>query len=160
MWWLALIQGAAGFASFLEGQEQEKGYRSRGDFLAEEARFDAARYREQAKGFKAKQAVAYGKSGVMLTGSPLDILAETERISGENAQAIEMQGRFAQMEQYALGTQAASGGRSAMLGGATQAGSTMSQGAQNRGKVNYYNSLYQTTQQTTSTNIPRYGGLG
>ena len=78
---------------------------------------DVARYAEQAKEFKAKQKLAYLKSGVQLTGSPLDILDETVRVSSENISAMraKAEAKVSEMRGRASATEAK--GRAALISG-------------------------------------------
>lgn len=85
---------------------------------------DVARYAEQAQDFKAKQTLAYLKSGVMLSGSPLDILEETARVSGENISAMraKAEAKVSEMRGRASATEAR--GRAAMITGIGNAAQT------------------------------------
>src|SRR3990167_8470934 len=67
-----------GLFGYFASQEAAAIAESRGRMFRMEAEIDATRYAEQAQGFKATQKLTYLKAGVALTGSPLDILDETE----------------------------------------------------------------------------------
>jgi hypothetical protein len=90
-----------------------------------ESEADIARYAEQAKDFGAKQRLAYLKSGVQLSGSPLDILDETVRVSSENISAMR-----AKTEAEASGIRARAAGieaqgRAALIAGVGRATQTV-----------------------------------
>jgi hypothetical protein len=66
--------------------------RSRAQLLEREAEADAQRYAAEAAAFKASQKMAFIKSGVQISGSPLDVLDETARVTSENLSAIRARG--------------------------------------------------------------------
>lgn len=82
-----------GLLGYYTSQMAADAAESRGRMLMLEAEADATRYAEQARSFKATQKLAYLKSGVKLSGSPLDVLDETARIAEENLSAIRARGR-------------------------------------------------------------------
>lgn len=110
-----------GLFGLIGGDASQDIFKSRGRMLRMEAEEDARRYAEQAETFRQQQAVAYTKSGVQLTGSPLAVLDETARIAAENVSAIRARGRAQESEMRAQGRQAAAGGRAALVGGLTSA---------------------------------------
>lgn len=93
--------------------------------LRAEGEADVARYAEQAKGFKAEQKLKYLKSGVQLSGSPLDILDETVRVSSENISAMraKTEAQASGIRSQAAGLQAK--GRAALVAGVGKAFNTM-----------------------------------
>lgn len=113
---LELVSGLFGY--FLSG-EQAGIAESRGRMFRAEAEADAQRYAEQAQGFKASQKLAYLKSGVKLTGSPLDILDETARVTAENISAIRARGAAGELEYKNQASEARVQGRMALLSGFT-----------------------------------------
>jgi hypothetical protein len=104
-----------GVFSYMASNEAAKTAESRGRMLRMEAEADALRYAEQARGFKAQQKVAYLKSGVDLSGSPLAILDESARVAQENISAIRARGEAAEMGQKQQAAQARAGGRMALV---------------------------------------------
>ncbi len=63
-----------------------------------ESRKKAARAVKGGKALKSTQRAAFGKSGVLLTGSAQDVLAETERITREDVEAILIAGETGSRE--------------------------------------------------------------
>lgn len=91
----AILTGSSMGLNVLEGvfaksaaDAQAQSMRDQISLVRAESEADIARYAENTKEFKTKQAMAYMKSGVSLEGSPLDILDETIRVSGENINAM------------------------------------------------------------------------
>src|SRR3972149_4864410 len=82
---LEILSGGCGY---LASEQAALIAESRGRLLRLEAEADVQRYSEQAQDFKARQKLKFLKSGVALSGSPLDILDETARVSQENISAI------------------------------------------------------------------------
>lgn len=66
--------------------------RQQAQLVQSESEADIARYSSEARGFKSAQKLAYLKSGVDISGSPLDILDETARVATENINAIRAKG--------------------------------------------------------------------
>ena len=129
---LDLMQGLFGYLAAKEGAGIAE---SRGRMLRLEAEADAQRYAEQARGFRASQKVAFLKSGVELSGSPLDILDETARITQENLSAIRARGVASQQEQNDQASMARIGGRAALIAGITQGISRFGMAAYQSGKT-------------------------
>lgn len=118
---LDLMSGVFGF---LAAQESASAAQSRADLVRIEAEANAQRYAEQAAQFEAHEKVMYLASGVKLAGSPVDALATTARIAGENIAAIRMQG---EADAAGLGTIASNEeakGRAALVGGFNRAAGT------------------------------------
>lgn len=109
----------SGLFGYLASEDAALTAESRGRMLRMEAEAEAERYGEQARGFKATQKLAFLKSGVALSGSPLDILDETTRVADENISAIRAGGAARELEQKNLASQARIGGRAALLAGIT-----------------------------------------
>ncbi len=107
----------SGLFGYFASQEAAQVAESRGRMLRMEAEDEAVRYGEQARKFEARQRVAYLKSGVELSGSPLDVLAETVRTSQEDLSAIRARGRAAQAGQSEVARQTRAAGRNALLAG-------------------------------------------
>lgn len=120
------------FASQSAAAEAE----SRGRLLRVEAEDEATRYAEEADHFKAKQKLAYLKSGVQLSGSPLDVLDETSRIAQENINSIRARGAASQYEANAAASGARMQGRMALLTGILRGGKTVMQAGYERDKSN------------------------
>ena len=114
----------SGLFSYLGSEDSGAIADSRGRMIRMEAEADAERYSEQADQFKAKQKLSYLKSGVELSGSPLDILDETARTARENISAIRAGGDARAFDAEMQGVQARSQGRAALLGGIFGAGKT------------------------------------
>ncbi len=117
-----------GLFSYLASKEMAGISESRGRMIRMEAEADAQRYAEQARGFRATQKLAYLKSGVELSGSPLDVLDETSRVTEENLSAIRARGAAGQLDQNMEATQTRVAGRAALISGIARATSTMGQG--------------------------------
>lgn len=127
---LALAGASAGLSilgglfGYLEAQEAAEVSESRGRVLRMEADADAERYGEQAHQFKATQKLAFLKSGVTLSGSPLDILDETARVSQENINDIRARGEAQQADANTEASSFRAKGRAALLSGFTGAAQT------------------------------------
>jgi hypothetical protein len=115
-----------GLFGYLASQDQAAIGESRARMFRMEAEADAMRYAEQARGFKAQQKVNYLKSGVTLSGSPLDILDETARVASENLSAIRARGEAEAMgmenEAQAIRMKGRLGLLTSITGGATNFG--------------------------------------
>lgn len=109
----------SGLFDYLASQEVAAAAESRGRMLRMEADAEAERYGEQARDFKAQQALRFLKSGVTLSGSPLDVLDETARVASENISAIRARGSADQLEMDNQAAIARGSGRSALLKGIT-----------------------------------------
>ena len=127
-----LIIGAAsslysGVSSMQAGKAQARLLKSQAELMRIENNEAADRYQREAKGFKAEQSVKFLKSGVRLTGSPLDILDETSRIASENVSAIRAAGEAnaVSLESKAKNVEAA--GRRALIGGLAKVASAGTQ---------------------------------
>lgn len=88
-----------------------------------ESEADIARYAEQTAGLKAKQKLAYLKSGVTLEGSPLEILDETVRVSAENISAMRAKTTADILSTKSKISALRGQGRAALVGGFTKAAS-------------------------------------
>lgn len=106
-----------GLFGYFAGDAMAEAQESRGRMLRMEAEAEAQRFAEQAQSFKASQKLAYLKSGVQLSGSPLDILDETARIASNNIAAIKARGQAEQVGADAEAMQARAGGRTALIRG-------------------------------------------
>lgn len=111
------------------GEEAYGAAESRARLIRVEAEADAQRYAEQASDFKARQKLAYLKSGVQLSGSPLDVLDETARVSRENLSAIRARGEAQAQDTLSAGVDARMKGRAALIGGVMSAAKTGLTGA-------------------------------
>ncbi len=120
----ALTDIIGGLFGYLSAEAGAATAESRGRMLRLEAETDATLYAEQARGFKASQKLSYLKSGVTLSGSPLDILAETARVASENISAIQARGAAQQLDADNQGEAIRSSGRMALLKGITGAAGT------------------------------------
>lgn len=106
-----------GLFGYFAGKEASRAAESRARMVRLEADADAQRYSEQARGFKATQKLAFLKSGVQLSGSPLDILDETARVASENISAIRARGEAGAQDFKLQAAQARIQGRNALIGG-------------------------------------------
>jgi hypothetical protein len=93
------LTGIGAYADISAAQTQNRISRMAAESAEEQAALmraeteaDISRYSAQAKSFKATQKLAYLKSGVELSGSPLDVLDETARVSQENINAMRASG--------------------------------------------------------------------
>ena len=117
---VGLYQGIAANAA---GAAQSRMLKSQAELLRIENNAAAGRYEREAKGFKAEQSVQFLKSGVKLTGSPLDILDETSRIASENVSAIRASGEAGATSLEMQAKNVRSAGRRALIGGFANAAS-------------------------------------
>jgi len=116
----------SGVFGFLAGGEIAAIQQSRSRMIRLESEADAQRFIEQAEGFKARQKLAFLKAGVPLTGSPLDILDETVRVTSENLSAIRA-GAAARVEGARIrATETRLRARAALLSGFARGGQVLS----------------------------------
>lgn len=114
----------AGIFSYMAGDDMRGAAESRARMVRMEAEADAQRYAESAQDFKARQKLAFLKSGVALSGSPLDVLDESARVARENVSAIKARGEAQALDQENQGIGAQMQGRAALIGGISSAGKT------------------------------------
>jgi hypothetical protein len=95
------------------------------DLAKKEAEADAAAYAAEARNFKAEQSVRYLKSGVMLEGTPLDVLDETARLASNRIAAIRAKGTAEARGYLSKASQYRNAGRAALIGGYQKAGVTV-----------------------------------
>lgn len=115
---------AAGFMDILGGLfgyfsslQAGRAAQSKARLIRAEAEYDAIRYGEKARNFKASQTQAYLKSGVKIEGSPLDILDETSRVAQENMNAIRARGAAQGGEYESQASALRNQGRGALISG-------------------------------------------
>ena len=89
-----------------------------------ESEADIARYAESAQALKAEQSVRFLKSGVTLEGSPLEILDETVRVSGENISAMRAKTTADIMGVKSKASAIRGQGRAALVDGISKAATT------------------------------------
>jgi hypothetical protein len=106
-------------------ENQAQSMRDQISLVRAESEADIARYAEQAKDFKAKQKLAYLKSGVQLSGSPLDILDETVRVGSENINAMRAKAEAKVSGIRAGASEMEAKGRAALIAGFGNATKTM-----------------------------------
>ena len=124
-----LTASTAGF-NILEGifgmsaaDAQAGALKSQLSLMRAESEADIARYAETAQGLKAEQSVKFLKSGVTLEGSPLDILDETVRVSGENIAAMRAKTTADILSTKSKISALRGQGRAALVGGLSKAAS-------------------------------------
>ena len=100
-----------GLFGYLAGESQAKMAESRARLIRMESEAEAQRYSEQAASLNAQARVNYVKSGVKLSGSPLDVLDHDMLIAKENVSAIRAQGRAAALDYEQAARQAKISGR-------------------------------------------------
>lgn len=118
-----------GVFGYMAGKNAQETYASRARMIRAEAENEAQRYEEQVGRTKATQKLAYLKSGVQLSGSPLDILDETIRVGHENASAIRTSGASRALDAQFGGDQAMVAGRNALVSGVTEGAKTTAKAA-------------------------------
>jgi hypothetical protein len=74
---------------------------------------EAKKTLKEGETLKSTQKTLFGKAGVALTGSALDVLAETQRVTLEDAEAILLAGKTGSEEELFRATQFAEAGRAA-----------------------------------------------
>ena len=131
----------AGLFGYLGGEQAAGMAQSRASLLRMESEADARRYMEQADHLVATQKVEFLKAGVQLTGSPLDILDETMRVSTENINAIRARGAQQAQDLETQGAQASVAGRMALLSGITGGALSVAKGAKSYQDVNRMQSM-------------------
>lgn len=113
----AAINLMSGLFGYLAAQEAAGIAQSRARMIRDEANADAQRYAEQARSFTATQKMAYVKSGVTLTGSPLDVIDHDILVAQENISAIQARGAAQALGAENEAAAARIGGRTALLSG-------------------------------------------
>lgn len=113
----ATLNILSGVFGYLAAKEATRAAQSRARMIRDEANADAQRYAEQARGFAASQRMAYVKSGVLLTGSPLDVLDHDILIAQENISTIRARGAAQALGAENEAAAARISGRSALVGG-------------------------------------------
>lgn len=108
---------------------------SRARMIRNEAEAEAQRYSEQARGLRAKTKLAYLKSGVDLSGSPLDILDADILTANENIAAIKARGRAGELDFNIQAGQVRNQGRAALIGGISSAFSRFGMAAYSASKT-------------------------
>lgn len=131
------LDAVSGVFGYIQSKQMASAYRSRADLIRMEAEANAQRYAEQASHFQQSQAVSYLKSGVKLTGSPLDVLDETARVAAENLSAIRAGGRASAFDQELHATETEMAGRNSLLKGFSQAALSLGQGAYSSGRTGF-----------------------
>jgi len=119
---LQIIQGLeAQKATKTEG----KALRNQGAVALRESEREAARLQETNEDFEQKQRLSFLKSGVKLEGTPLDVLAETQRVGAEEVTAVREAGvaRAGLFRSKARVTER--GGRASFLGSLASASATI-----------------------------------
>ena len=138
----------SGLFGYLAAQDSADAAASRARMIRLEAETDAQRYSEMARGTLARTKLAYLKSGVDLSGSPLDVLDHDILTAQENISAIRAGGAANALNAENQGIAALSEGRSALLRGITggvsnlvkanyQSSKTSDKGSTNRKNDNY-----------------------
>jgi len=107
----------SGLFGFMTGQEIAGIHESRARMISDEAESDAQRHAEAGESFKARQKLSFLKAGVALTGSPLDILDETARVTAENISAIRARGAAQALDARGQALAARGRGRTAFIQG-------------------------------------------
>jgi hypothetical protein len=87
-------------------QEQAKMYKQQARLLIAETEADIDRYRSQTRAFQAHQKLMYLKSGVSVSGTPLEILAETARTAVEDVSAMRAAAKTGQRTLRQAGSEA------------------------------------------------------
>lgn len=125
----SILTGSTAGLNVLEGifgmsaaEAQAGALRSQLSLMRAESEADIARYADQTRELKAEQSVRFLKSGVTLEGSPLDILDETVRVSGENISAMRAKTAADILSAKSKISAIRGQGRAALVGGLTKAG--------------------------------------
>lgn len=145
---LDIIGGLFGFLAAGQAAAQLE---SRGRLLRAEAEADAVRHEERGRAFRAAQGVAFGKSGVTLEGSPLDILDESARITSENLSALRARGAAIEQAQNLKAASVRGRGRAALTAGFVSGAKTFALAA-HRSEKNRVD--------TGSKTVTGFGGTG
>jgi hypothetical protein len=125
----------SGLLGYFTAQDSAAMAESRARMIRNEAEAEAQRYHEQAQAMLARTKVAYLKSGVYLSGSPLDVLDHDILTAQENEAAIRASGTSRAFEQDVQATQIRNGGRAALIGGITGAVGDVGRGLYYSGKA-------------------------
>lgn len=104
-----------------QGRAQNKAAQAQADLIEQETKIQAERKEQEVESFRKKQEMAFLKSGVILEGSPLMVLHETERKGLEDVQNIKSTGSKKAAAVRQSGRQAFQQG---VFGGAMSAGQT------------------------------------
>jgi len=107
----------SGIYGFFAADTANDMYQSRARLIRMEAEANAQRYMEQSRAFIGSQIAGYAASGVKITGSPIDVFAESARVARANVAAIRAGGAAEALEQELMGQEALAGGRASLIGG-------------------------------------------
>jgi len=124
-----------GLFGYLASKEAAGAAESRARMIRMEADADAQRYAEQARGFNAKQRLAYLKSGVELSGSPLDVLDDDMLTAEANIASIRASGAARALGAEGEAAQARIGGRNALIAGISGGMGKVAMAAYSSGKT-------------------------
>jgi len=75
--------------TLLSANEASRGFRLNASEVIREGKLSALRVREQGERVQSAQRTGFSKAGVALSGTPLEVMAETARFAEENALEIE-----------------------------------------------------------------------
>ena len=114
---------AEGFYGMKAADAQAGVLKSQLGLMRAESEAEIARYAESAQALRAEQSVKYLKSGVTLEGSPLEILDETVRVSGENIAAMRAKTTADILATESKISAIRGQGRAALVGGVSKAAS-------------------------------------
>lgn len=116
---------AGGFAARDAAKAEASALETQAHLARSEAAAEAERKAIETRKFKARQALAYLKSGVSLIGSPLLLLEET-RVEGlRESEAIRKRGAAQSNLYRAQASATRNKGRAALIGGVAQGASTL-----------------------------------
>lgn len=124
----------SGLFGYLAAQDAAEISDSRARMIRNEAEAEATRYSEQAQNTLARTKLQFLKSGVMLSGSPLDVLDHDILTAQENIASIRAGGDARALDQENQATQQRIGGRLALIQGITGGMSKVGQAAYYSGK--------------------------
>jgi hypothetical protein len=142
------LQILQGFYGSMAADAQASQAESRARMLRMETEAEIDRYRIQGTQFKAKQKLAYLKNGVQLSGSPLDVLNDTELTIRENISAMRASGEAQAQDLQGQAASLRLGGRAAFLGGF---GGALQAGAQGYGDYSKIGEAGTPRNNTTTT---------
>ena len=125
----AALDVAGGIASYFASAYSVSIASSQASMIRTTAQANEARYALQAKALEATQSTDYAASGVKGTGSPIDVIDQTEQIARQNEAQILLAGNEQAQGVLNQGAQAATQGRMALLSGVLSGGASVAQSA-------------------------------
>ena len=124
----ALSQVAGGISSMNAANQEADAQKREADLLWQESQTEAAQKARDVNAFQSKQAHSYASSGIMLQGTPIQVLEDTRSKGQQEIDAIIKRGKVAKQLAMVRSNMTRSQGRASMLGSLVKAGTGLATG--------------------------------